>query len=192
MAHWSEPVRGGGRRGGGGAGGGDVRPDGRYLCWRRGSSARGPRAGAGRVGVLCVCALFAAALDHGAAEGSGQAATRRRVRAVQGTLGWYGAGHGPAALAVGAPLLAMRLKGGRGCTGTRNSVKQRKYRIPAGVQKDAKRNRPIALSHRPCSGPKLLSQIERLHGAGVVQQVREKVARVPPFSFLSPHGSARP
>jgi len=128
-----------------------------------------------------VCALLAAALDHSAAERSGQTAGRRRVRETQGTLEWCGGRQVPASSAVGAPLLTMRLKGGRGCTGTRNSVKQRKYRIPTGVQKDAKRNRPIALSHKPCSGPKLLSQMERLHGAGVVQQAIWQASPMAPF-----------
>lgn len=68
-------------------------------------------------------------------------------------------------------LLALRLKGGRGCTGVRNSCKQRKYKIREDVQKNAKRNRPIALSHKPCSGPLALSRIERAHGPLVIQMV---------------------
>ena len=84
-------------------------------------------------------------------------------------------------------LLALRLKGGRGCTGTRNSSKQRSYKIKKGVQRDAKANRPIALSHKPCSGPKALSGIERFHGAYVIQQV---LLPSPPFSRASKHASA--
>ena len=68
-------------------------------------------------------------------------------------------------------LLALRLKGGRGCTGVRNSCKQRKYKMREDVQKHAKRNRPIALSHKPCSGPLALSRIERAHGPLVIQMV---------------------
>ena len=57
------------------------------------------------------------------------------------------AGGGSRGVLPRAPLLALRLKGGRGCTGTRNSSKQRSYKIKKGVQRDAKANRPIALSH---------------------------------------------
>ena len=65
----------------------------------------------------------------------------------------------------------LRLRGGRGCTGTRNSCKQRKYHMKAGgVQRYAKRNHPIALSHKPCSGPWALSKVERAHGAAFIQQ----------------------
>ena len=97
------------------------------------------------------------------------------------------AGGGSRGVLPRAPLLALRLKGGRGCTGTRNSSKQRSYKIKKGVQRDAKANRPIALSHKPCSGPKALSGIERFHGAYVIQQV---LLPSPPFSRASKHASA--
>lgn len=75
------------------------------------------------------------------------------------------------AMSPSGSLLALRLKGGRGCTGVRNSCKQRKYKMREDVQKHAKRNRPIALSHKPCSGPLALSRIERAHGPLVIQMV---------------------
>lgn len=139
------------------------------LCWRPG----GFGGGAGRCAGVLTLALLAAVLDLSAAVRSGHAATGSCTLVAQKLLGHCSGsqGRGPATriAGTGAPL---RLKGGRGCTGTRNSVKQRKVHIPAGVQKNARRNRPIFLSHKPCSGPKALSKIERMHGAGVVQQVR--------------------
>ncbi|MGB1604340.1 MAG: hypothetical protein ACPIOQ_67035, partial [Promethearchaeia archaeon] len=65
----------------------------------------------------------------------------------------------------------LRLKGGRGCTGTRGSVKQRKIRIRHDIQREARRNRPVALSRKPCSGPRALSKLDRFHGTAVIQQV---------------------
>jgi len=49
------------------------------------------------------------------------------------------------------------------------------------VQRDAKANRPIALSHKPCSGPKALSGIERFHGAYVIQQALWHASPRAPF-----------
>ena len=75
-------------------------------------------------------------------------------------------------------LLPLRLKGGRGCTGTRGSVKQRKIRIRHDIQREARRNRPVALSRKPCSGPRALSKLDRFHGTAVIQQVPSSRAPV--------------
>ncbi len=127
---------------------------------------------------LCAAAVLAAASLAAGAEDA------RR--------GWGGgsavAGGGSQGVLPRDALLALRLKGGRGCTGTRNSCKQRSYKIKNGAQRDAKANRPIALSHKPCSGPRALSGIERIHGAAVIQQVQ---LPSPPFSPASKHALAR-
>lgn len=87
----------------------------------------------------------------------------------------------PVSMPGKSPLLALRLKGGRGCTGTRNSCKQRKYHMKTGVMKDAKRNRPIALSHRPCTGSWAKSKMERWHGTAVIQQAMWQSTPRSPF-----------
>jgi hypothetical protein len=94
----------------------------------------------------------------------------------------------PVSMPGKSPLLALRLKGGRGCTGTRNSCKQRKYHMKTGVMKDAKRNRPIALSHRPCTGSWAKSKMERWHGTAVIQQVRAADAVEPGFVHVCCRG----
>lgn len=139
-------------------------------CLRRGVAENGQRAiGAGVLFVLLVAVALLA-----------PSATAAGVVAVRTGLPWGALTHAAARLGedspglkpARAPLLALRLKGGRGCTGTRNSCKQRKYHMKTGVMKDAKRNRPIALSHRPCTGSWAKSKIERWHGTAVIQQVR--------------------
>ena len=61
---------------------------------------------------------------------------------------------------LGDPL---RLKGGW----ARGETKQRKFRVPLG--RAAIPNHPRAISKRPCSGPKAVTQLERLHGIDVVR-----------------------
>jgi len=120
---------------------------------------------------LCVAMLVASAALTPAAAVGGVETHQRSWGALAAPA--VGGVHRDATLTApaSAPLMALRLKGGRGCTGTRNSCKQRGYHINAGVQKNAKRNKPIALSHKPCSGPHALSKVERYHGADVVLQV---------------------
>jgi len=120
---------------------------------------------------LCVAMLIASAALTPAAAVSGVETHQRSWGVLAAPA--VGGLHRDATLTApaSAPLMALRLKGGRGCTGTRNSCKQRGYHINAGVQKNAKRNKPIALSHKPCSGPHALSKVERYHGADVVLQV---------------------
>jgi len=109
--------------------------------------------GAGRMDALCVAMLVASAALTPAAAVGGVETHQRSWGALAAPA--VGGVHRDATLTApaSAPLMALRLKGGRGCTGTRNSCKQRGYHINAGVQKNAKRNKPIALSHKPCSGP---------------------------------------
>jgi hypothetical protein len=57
----------------------------------------------------------------------------------------------------------LRLKGGW----ARGETKQRVIRVPDG--RLAISNHPKAISKRPCSGPKALTKLERLHGIDVVR-----------------------
>ena len=58
----------------------------------------------------------------------------------------------------------LRLKGGW----ARGETKQRVVRLSVG--RAAVLNHPKAISKRPCSGPKTLTQIERFHGIDVVRR----------------------
>ena len=123
------------------------------------------RAGAGRAGTMCAMLTIAIFGLHGptSADGALVSTLRPGGRVVpEMTTG---------ASRVSVSSLALRLKGGRGCTGTRGACRQRKYHIRKGVLQDAKRNRPIALSHKPGTGSWALSKIERFHGAAVIQSV---------------------
>lgn len=132
------------------------------------------RAATGRSSLQCFAAvILAAASLANAADERGSVAHSLRTWGSSGAPA-IGSSFGlpTRGLSPSGSLLALRLKGGRGCTGVRNSCKQRKYTIREGVQKHAKRNRPIALSHKPCSGPWALSKIERAHGPLVIQMVK--------------------